>query len=275
MKRLAWIALTASLLAACDPGDESLGDTGGEDPSANSSTSGLATETTGETGEPEPDETTGTQCGQDGGCGDSFLVELSADVFPEGTYEVALRNGSDDSNVDTCTFTLPYKGGGCVWETSEGSYSVSLLPGGLDFNAENRLTVTYEGGIAYDELQAFDFEVQGDACWSCNVATVAVQVAEFVAGCESLEEDFDAAFLEVRSCTEASECGTVLEGTSCGCTRNWIGRLDTDPQPLFDAMDAGQAAKCEWAMFGGVCDCPEAEGFDCIDNICTWNYVDQ
>jgi hypothetical protein len=126
-----------------------------------------------------------------------------------------------------------------------------------------------------DVLQVFDYEVQGDECWTCNVATVGIEVTEFVASCESLQEDFDAAFLEVRSCTEASECGTVLEGTSCGCTRNWIGRLDTDPAPLLDAMDAGQAAKCSWAMFGGVCDCPEADGFDCIDNICTWNYVDQ
>ncbi len=79
--------------------------------------------------------------------------------------------------------------------------------------------------------------------------------------------------LEVRSCTEASECGTVISGFSCGCTRDWVGRLDADENLLTDAAQAGVDGECGWAMWGGTCDCPEVDGFDCIDNICTWNYT--
>ncbi|MEM6294212.1 MAG: hypothetical protein AAGA54_23245 [Myxococcota bacterium] len=92
--------------------------------------------------------------------------------------------------------------------------------------------------------------------------------------CEKLEATFDEAFVAVRSCEEASDCGTVIVGFSCGCTRDWVGRLDADPSALTEAADAGFAEGCEWASWGSSCNCPPTDGFDCIDNICTWNYVD-
>ncbi|MEM6296922.1 MAG: hypothetical protein AAGA54_37000, partial [Myxococcota bacterium] len=85
---------------------------------------------------------------------------------------------------------------------------------------------------------------------------------------------FDEAFTAVRGCEEASECGTVIDGFSCGCTRDWVGRLDSDASVLTEAANAGLVAACDWASWGSSCDCPETDGFDCIDNICTWNYID-
>jgi hypothetical protein len=31
--------------------------------------------------------------------------------------------------------------------------------------------------------------------------------------------------------------------------------------------------ECLFTQLGGSCDCPEADGFACIDQRCTWNYL--
>jgi hypothetical protein len=126
-------------------------DTGADDTANSSSTGDVPVETeteTGTGGTPDPDDTTGIHCGQDSGCGDNVLVELSAAAFPEGEYEIVLRSGADDSIVDSCAFAIPLADASCIYASSDGSYSAALLPGGIDFDAENRLTVAYKGGVA-------------------------------------------------------------------------------------------------------------------------------
>jgi len=91
--------------------------------------------------------------------------------------------------------------------------------------------------------------------------------------CEDIEADFWAEAEAIQTCDDASECGQVLTGTSCGCTRDWVARLDADTSDFYALIDEGQAEECE-LLLSSVCDCPPAKGFDCIEGTCTWNYVD-
>jgi hypothetical protein len=87
--------------------------------------------------------------------------------------------------------------------------------------------------------------------------------------CPAIISDFQAEADAIRSCTTASECGQVLSGTSCGCTRDWVARTNADPTDFYDLLN--QAGSCGFGLIS-TCDCPPANGFDCVNNTCTWNY---
>lgn len=90
--------------------------------------------------------------------------------------------------------------------------------------------------------------------------------------CVDIEAEFAAETTAIRSCTEAAECGQVLTGTSCGCTQDWVARLDADPTAFQALLAEGTTAGCELGT-ASDCRCPEADGYDCVDLVCTWNYV--
>lgn len=92
--------------------------------------------------------------------------------------------------------------------------------------------------------------------------------------CEDVVAELYAEAEDIRACTDASECGQVLHGTSCGCTRDWVARLDADTTRFEALMDEDAVHECG-AIGDSTCDCPEADGFDCVAGECTWNYVDQ
>lgn len=90
--------------------------------------------------------------------------------------------------------------------------------------------------------------------------------------CATLEAEFNAETLKIRSCTMPADCGQELKMTSCGCTRNWVARKDADTTHFYDLLALGQDLECE--LIGpSTCDCPAAEGFTCKQNTCTWNYL--
>lgn len=84
--------------------------------------------------------------------------------------------------------------------------------------------------------------------------------------CEDLQAELD----EIQACTTDDECGRVLPGTSCGCTRDLVARDDV-PVDVFEAM---LAAASDQGCFPSDCDCPAADGFACDDGRCTWSYVE-
>ena len=88
--------------------------------------------------------------------------------------------------------------------------------------------------------------------------------------CEELQSAFAAELADLQACDAPSDCGQVLEGTSCGCTRNAVARLDADDSALREIMAQQAAAECDGLV--STCDCPAADGFDCVNNVCTWNY---
>ena len=92
--------------------------------------------------------------------------------------------------------------------------------------------------------------------------------------CEELTEAYLAETHAIQSCTEASECGQVLAGTSCGCTRNLVARTDADLSEWEAIRDKAAANDCSLPNQISVCDCPIADGFMCSDaGVCQWNYL--
>lgn len=87
--------------------------------------------------------------------------------------------------------------------------------------------------------------------------------------CPMILADFEAETDSIRSCTTASECGQILAGTSCGCTRDWVARTNADPTDFYALLN--DANQCGGGLIS-TCDCPPANGFDCVNNTCTWNY---
>jgi hypothetical protein len=90
--------------------------------------------------------------------------------------------------------------------------------------------------------------------------------------CDELLPAFEAEAQEIRACTEAAECGQVLENTSCGCTRNWVARADADVTAFWELVQMAAQLECS-LPFGSTCDCPAADGFACEVSVCTWNYL--
>jgi hypothetical protein len=88
--------------------------------------------------------------------------------------------------------------------------------------------------------------------------------------CQNTIDDFWDEAEAIRSCTTDQECGQVLTGTSCGCTRNWVARLNVDTTQFYDLVD--EAGQCGLGL-ASTCDCPPAAGFACVSGECTWNYL--
>ncbi|MCH9682237.1 MAG: hypothetical protein K0V04_12435 [Deltaproteobacteria bacterium] len=90
--------------------------------------------------------------------------------------------------------------------------------------------------------------------------------------CEELLAAFAAETTLIRSCDLPEQCGQVLLGTSCGCTRDWVARSDADLTQWEALVQQGNEMECG-LPFGSSCDCPEADGFTCDTGECSWNYV--
>jgi hypothetical protein len=91
--------------------------------------------------------------------------------------------------------------------------------------------------------------------------------------CEALVPAFLEEAADIRSCTADAECGQVLAGTSCGCTNNWVARVDADTSTFETIMAEAQQAGCELPGTISTCDCPSVDGFVCNANVCGWNYT--
>ena len=108
---------------------------------------------------------------------------------------------------------------------------------------------------------------------TCTAAGFCDWSAEPVPTCDEIKADFTSYLATIQTCDTASECGTVLTGTSCGCTRNLVARADLTAQQVADF----EALKAQYSACGGsflsTCDCPAASGFKCSENRCSFNLV--
>ena len=89
--------------------------------------------------------------------------------------------------------------------------------------------------------------------------------------CDDARKAFDEELAQIQACTAASDCGQVLEGTSCGCTRNLVARLSADTE-RFKALAAVTIDGEQCNLLGSTCDCTETNGFACSSGRCAWNY---
>jgi hypothetical protein len=98
------------------------------------------------------------------------------------------------------------------------------------------------------------------------------QICEEVDTCGPIVQDYENELTEIRSCASDDQCGQVLVGTSCGCTRNLVARIDADLADLEEIRTKAEINECS---LGGIstCDCPAADGFVCDGGFCNWNYI--
>jgi hypothetical protein len=89
--------------------------------------------------------------------------------------------------------------------------------------------------------------------------------------CDDARKAFEEELAKIQACKAASDCGQVLEGTSCGCTRDLVARLDADPE-RFRELAAATVNGEQCNVLGSECDCPETNGFACTSGRCAWNY---
>lgn len=301
MSRLTLILSAALPLIACDLDDQSLGDTSGGQ-MTESSTSGASTDPTQATsdsqatstspttgasqtsGETDPSETDECEPGSGGGdeCFRGIRVRLDATEYYDGDYVVQLLD-EQDGLVHECAFSMPEGASvstACIAHGNEArtTISVSMENNTLEVDQPLRLVVSRADVTFANEVVAPTYEFDEDPCTgelACITADLTLNMDEATeATCEALGTAFDAEFVEVRGCEEASECGQVLSGYSCGCTNNWVARLDADPAELDALAQQGQTLECNWAFFKSDCSCPEADGFTCReDGICDWNLL--
>jgi hypothetical protein len=88
--------------------------------------------------------------------------------------------------------------------------------------------------------------------------------------CATVEAQRQEELASVQRCSTAADCGQPIAGSSCGCTRDLVARNDAD---LDRYLDLQQSASELCDVGGSTCDCPEADGFACVNQRCTWNYT--
>lgn len=299
MKRLTLVLIPAVLaLPACDLDEKSLGDTGASDssdveptesdsgdssdPSDSNSGDPVDPTDSGDSSDPtdsdsgDPVDPTGNACTEIG-CEDAISLALRDGEFYDGNYQVSMFDGVTREQLFSCDFGViseTIDDADCnVYDDGEG-FTVNLPIGGASVSIEvlrnGDLWGSLDANPEYSESQP-----NGPGCEPiCTQASLTLDFdASQAATCGDLQTAFDAEHAEVRGCTEAAECGQVIEGFSCGCTRAWVGRLDANLDEFYDIGSQATTLECEWAFFGSTCDCPETDGFACVDNICTWNYL--
>jgi pacifastin inhibitor LCMII len=121
-------------------------------------------------------------------------------------------------------------------------------------------------------------QVSNDGCNTCvctspgEVACTARDCQEPVSSCDSLLNELQGTLSSVQKCSTAADCGQAIPGSSCGCTRDLVARKDASLGPYLELR--AKVAELGCATDGGsTCDCPNADGFACVNNVCGWNYA--
>lgn len=94
-----------------------------------------------------------------------------------------------------------------------------------------------------------------------------------VQSCDALDLKVSKELGAIQTCQTDSDCGEVLKGSSCGCTRNAVARIDADLTNYLKAKSASVDNACGGSFGISICDCPQTEGFACVQNMCSWNYL--
>lgn len=90
--------------------------------------------------------------------------------------------------------------------------------------------------------------------------------------CDFVRQQTQDELARIQACNTDAECGQILHGTSCGCTRDLVARLDADAD-AFRAWNELTIDGERCNAFISTCDCPNADGFVCAKGRCAWNYV--
>ena len=265
-----------ALAAACDLPDKSIGDEGGEDGSAmddGGADDGMDDGGGSDAGDAGDDEGACTLIG----CEDMLSISIAHQGLAAGTWTVAI-DAPVDGQSESCSFVSDGSGG-----FTDDTCNALFLPGEVVVQtdqlwAQVDVAVLLDGierGSTSADVQYEEVAPNGPECGPvCTQGTVSLSISDApVITCDDLDGAYASAFASAQSCTDAAECGQTLTWGSCGCTRAPVVRLDADIAPLENLWSQATDLECPFTQAGGTCDCPEADGFACIDNACTWNYL--
>lgn len=193
--------------------------------------------------------------GDDGSASDSQGSSSSTTEATTGTTEATTTSESASAT------------GGTASSSSDSSTSTTTTSDG---------TVTSDSATTVDPTTSTTDPTTGTTADPTTTTTgddtTSSSTTGAIESCEDFYPVFEAEIAEIRGCDAADQCGVEMQGTSCGCTRNWVARLDADLSDFDALVKLAQELECELPFFS-TCDCPEAKGFTCTDGICNWNYV--
>jgi hypothetical protein len=204
----------------------------------------------------------GSSCADDGYC-----VDTAGDHVADPAASGGSSAGGSSSGGSTTA------GAGAGGATNGGATSGGASGGG---GAGTGCTVdgtSYEPGATFpasDDCNTCTCQAGGTV--TCTRLPCPTQPPD--AGqdtCSALEGQRAAELDAIQSCTSDADCGQVLTGTSCGCTRNLVARNDADITTFQDIQAQLSDNGCDTGA--STCDCPEADGFACEAGTCTWNYT--
>lgn len=190
--------------------------------------------------------------------------------------------GNADSSGGRTTGGAPAKGGAQTGGAATGGAPMQPASGGVGASGAGGAEPCEFRGEVYQPGQSFENDCNRCWCVSGNelsCTAVACHPPQGGAGggpgaetCENIVRNVNEELEAIQSCEADEECGQVLEGTSCGCTRNLVARKDADIS-RFEELNRQRNELCEGLL--STCDCPAADGFKCASNRCTWNYQSQ
>ena len=189
-----------------------------------------------------------------------------------------------------CSGSVETNGGGC--ESSGKHYAQGeRFPAGdgcntcsCDERGGIQCTLVYCGPIdqgcttADGKTYLVGQQVSNDGCNTCtcmasgDVACTARDCPSPGVSCADRLSELKSTLASVQKCDSAADCGQRIPESSCGCTRDLIARNDADLSSYLAQRSKVRELACE-TEGGSTCDCPNADGFACIDHVCGWNYV--
>ena len=114
------------------------------------------------------------------------------------------------------------------------------------------------------------------ACWLMLATSAACTVGgsnaphEGDVNCSSVLAELEAEREAIQRCDSNEDCGASEGAGTCGCTRALPIRIDADPRRYRGLI--ARANACDFPS-GSTCDCPNADGFRCLEGICAWNFT--
>lgn len=200
------------------------------------------------------------------GCSGSVRGDGPGDMTPEGC--------AYDGKKYAVGATFPDRDG-CNTCSCDERHQVqcTLLACGVEPEPDSGSYCTF-GGRRYAPGQ----QVSSDGCNTCvcsgsgEIACTQRSCADAGSACDSLVGELAATLSSVQTCMSAADCGQTIPGSSCGCTRDLVARKDADLSSYLAQRAKVSELGCATDV-GSTCDCPNADGFACIKNVCAWNYV--
>ena len=185
------------------------------------------------------------------------LVACSGDDGGSSASEGAGSTSAGSTSAGSTSAGSMSEGSTSEGSTSEGSTSAGSMSEGSTSEGSTSAGSTSEGSTS-----------EG----ATSEGTSAGSTGGSIESCDDFYPVFAAEVAAIRGCSLDSECGQVLKGTSCGCTRDWVARVDADPAEFYALVELAGELRCE-LPFISTCDCPAADGYRCDAGTCAWNYL--